>query len=100
MVSIKNNNGDWVDNPRQIRQLFDDYFVDLFTSSGNRDWADILDCVSPKVSVTMNADLTAPISVDEIKLAAVNMGSLKAPGPDGFQGIFLSITLGDNCCGC
>ncbi|KAM1414771.1 hypothetical protein ACFX2I_006507 [Malus domestica] len=36
----------------------------------------------------MNASLVAPITVEEIKDAAMQMGGLKAPGPDGFQGIF------------
>lgn len=36
----------------------------------------------------MNASLTALVSVDEIKNAAMKMGGLKAPGLDGFQGIF------------
>ncbi|KAB2600004.1 hypothetical protein D8674_010275 [Pyrus ussuriensis x Pyrus communis] len=36
----------------------------------------------------MNVVLTAPITDEELKEAAVQMGGLKAPGPDGFQGIF------------
>ncbi|KAM1507561.1 hypothetical protein ACFX10_016991 [Malus domestica] len=36
----------------------------------------------------MNRDLIAPVSDEEIKAAVMNMGRLKAPGPDGFQGIF------------
>ena len=48
----------------------------------------------------MNDDLNAPVSVDEIKSAAVNMGSLKAPCPDGFQGIFYQSHWGDHCNGC
>ncbi|KAM2673196.1 hypothetical protein EV2_014512 [Malus domestica] len=36
----------------------------------------------------MNASLVAPITMEEIKEAAMLMGGLKAPGPDGFQGIF------------
>ncbi|KAM2244181.1 hypothetical protein ACFXTI_005278 [Malus domestica] len=62
--------------------------MDLFSSSGHRDWGGILDCIIPKVTEEMNATLSAPASADEIKLAALNMGGLKAPGLDGFQGIF------------
>ncbi|CAN6713710.1 unnamed protein product [Malus baccata var. baccata] len=48
----------------------------------------MLDCVTPKVSEEMNVALTATVSVEEIKTAAMKMGGLKAPGPDGFQRIF------------
>ncbi|KAB2601993.1 hypothetical protein D8674_002998 [Pyrus ussuriensis x Pyrus communis] len=36
----------------------------------------------------MNEALIAPVTDEEIKAAAGNMGGLKAPGPDGFQGVF------------
>lgn len=36
----------------------------------------------------MNIDLIKPVDDDEIKAAVNQMGGLKAPGPDGFQGIF------------
>lgn len=76
MVSRKNGNGEWVDNQGQVRRLFDEHFVDLFSSSGQRDWRGILDCVIPKVFEEMNATLSAPVSTDEIKHAALKMGDL------------------------
>ncbi|KAM1778355.1 hypothetical protein ACFX12_039860 [Malus domestica] len=36
----------------------------------------------------MNRDLIAPVCDEEIKAVVMNMGRLKAPGPDGFQWIF------------
>ncbi|KAL6183177.1 hypothetical protein ACLB2K_044588 [Fragaria x ananassa] len=36
----------------------------------------------------MNRDLLAPFSMDEVKDAAFQLGALKAPGPDGFPGLF------------
>nr|XP_017192028.1 uncharacterized protein LOC108174926 [Malus domestica] len=62
--------------------------MDLFSSSGHRDWGGILDCIIPKVSEEMNATLSTPVSADEIKQTALKMGGLKAPGPNSFQGIF------------
>ncbi|XP_028945660.1 uncharacterized protein [Malus domestica] len=55
---------------------------------GSRDWGNILNCLEPMVSELMNADLIKPVSEEEIKAAVHQMGGLKAPGPDGFQGIF------------
>lgn len=36
----------------------------------------------------MNEFLILPILEEEIKFAAHQMGGLKSPGPDGFQGVF------------
>ncbi|KAB2621987.1 hypothetical protein D8674_024169 [Pyrus ussuriensis x Pyrus communis] len=58
--------------------------VKLRAKNGN--WVE--NCINPSVSAKMNEALTAPVTEDEIKEAAGNMGGLKAPGPDGFQGIF------------
>ena len=88
VAALKNNEGDWVDNPRQVRKLIDDHFISLFTSEGSRDWGRILECLNPKVSDEMNEALIKTISVEEVKDAAMQMGGLKAPGPDDFSGIF------------
>ncbi|CAL2248627.1 unnamed protein product [Prunus armeniaca] len=60
----------------------------MFTSSGSRDWNSILNCIEPVVTDDMNRDLTRPITLEEIKDAAFQMGATKAPGPDGFHGTF------------
>ncbi|XP_070667886.1 uncharacterized protein [Malus domestica] len=55
---------------------------------GRRDWGNLLDCVNPGITEDMNLTLMASVSLEEIKIAAFQMGGFKAPGPDGFQGIF------------
>lgn len=44
--------------------------------------------VTSEVSVEVNVELIKPITDEEIKSAAFQLGSLKAPGPDGYSGIF------------
>lgn len=88
LVSLKNSNGDWVDNPSQVRHIIDKHFIDLFTSTRQQDWGVILDCITLKVTDERNETLTSSVSVKEIMTAAMQMRGLKAPGPDGFQGIF------------
>lgn len=60
----------------------------IYSSRGSGSGGEILDCVTPKVTNKMNAFLSAMVSTDEVKIAGIQMGGLKAPGPDGFSGIF------------
>lgn len=88
VLKIKDANDVWIECPWKVRETIDSYFVNLFTLVGAREWGSILDCVTPRVTAKMNASPVAPVTVDEIKFAAMQMEELKAPGPDGFQGIF------------
>lgn len=85
---IKGMNGDWLEGDVAVSARFTDYFKQLFSSDGDRNWDDALDCVSPVVTPEMNEDLIRPVSEDEVRNAVFQLGALKAPGPDGFQGTF------------
>lgn len=87
VVKILKDDGVWEENPGRVHHLVDDYFINLFTSSGSREWEQVLGCIRPVVSDDMNQSLLQPISEDEIRVVARQMGGLKAPGPDGFQGV-------------
>lgn len=88
IAKLKGDDGSWVDDDRQVFNLVEAHFKSLFTSGGNRDWGDILNCIEPLVSDSMNADLTMHVDEAEIRAAVRQMGGFKAPGPNGFQGIF------------
>ncbi|BFG35167.1 hypothetical protein CerSpe_214410 [Prunus speciosa] len=85
---IKGVNGDWGENVNQVRMVFEDYFKGIFSAGGTRDWGNVLACISPVITDQMNADLCKLLSDEEIKEAAFQLGANKAPGPDGFSGIF------------
>ncbi|CAN6583316.1 unnamed protein product [Malus baccata var. baccata] len=88
ILKLKADDGQWVEHPRRVRQMVEDHFQNLFKSEEPRHWGALLDCVPPGITEEMNRDLIAPVFDEEIKAAVMNMGRLKAPGPDGFQGIF------------
>lgn len=48
----------------------------------------VLDTVPAKVTHEMNEALNAPYTTKEVKTALFQMGSTKAPGPDGFRAQF------------
>lgn len=88
VLKLKDDQGVWHKHPSRVQKLIDKHFMQLFTSAGQRYWGSMLDCISPKITTQMNVVLKASISREEILAAAKQMGALKAPGPDGFQGIF------------
>lgn len=88
VIKIKDEHGVWIECPRWVKALIDTHFVQLFTSVGDCEWGTILYCLKPKVMDEMNSSLLAPVSSEEIRMAVFQMERLKAPGPDGFQGVF------------
>ncbi|XP_016192574.1 uncharacterized protein LOC107633463 [Arachis ipaensis] len=64
-------------------RLVETHFTKLFTSEGDRNMEDCIRDISTRVTREMNDDLMGKIKDEEIKDAVFNMGSLKAPGPDG-----------------
>ncbi|KAJ1422669.1 Ribonuclease H-like superfamily [Sesbania bispinosa] len=62
--------------------------VEVFTSSNPSDIDACLARFPPKYPHSLNQKLIGPISEPEIKVAIDDLGSLKAPGPDGLNGQF------------
>ncbi|GJU27805.1 hypothetical protein Tco_1166426 [Tanacetum coccineum] len=57
-------------------------------SKGTRDFSNILACVESVVSNNINYSLESPVTNCEIHKAVKELGALKAPGNDGFPGLF------------
>lgn len=85
---ILGDDGVLYDKQEDIEKVFNDYFVKLFVSDGGRLWHGVLDCIHPVVNDDWNCDLCKPIEIEEVKDAVIQLGSLKALGPDGFSGLF------------
>ncbi|KAF7812949.1 reverse transcriptase [Senna tora] len=64
------------------------FFSNLFSACGPRDMEDILLFVGLVISAEDNVLLSRDVSAEEIKCAAFQLGKLKAPGPDGYSGVF------------
>lgn len=65
-----------------------DYFRELFESSKLELIDEALANVTTTISDQINADLTAPVSEWEVKLALLAMHPEKTPGPDGMTALF------------
>ncbi|PWA45368.1 hypothetical protein CTI12_AA518500 [Artemisia annua] len=85
---LKNSTGEWVFDQSDIQSLVRDHFGSIFTTMGPRDFHEVIEVLNTVVSDEMNSDLQAPVTDAEIYKAAKQLGGLKAPGEDGFSGIF------------
>lgn len=64
------------------------HFSHIYQSDAQGVDLEVLQVIPSKISEPMNAMLLGPVSEGEIKEEVNNLGSLKAPGPDGLNGSF------------
>ncbi|XP_050379552.1 uncharacterized protein LOC126796881 [Argentina anserina] len=88
ILKIQNDLEVWVVGESNIRLEFESQFKKIFTSTGPRDWGESLCGLSQSIIPEMNDVLLKPFSLEEVKVATFQLGALKAPGPDGFPGLF------------
>ncbi|KAK4278800.1 hypothetical protein QN277_016598 [Acacia crassicarpa] len=88
ITCIKDDGGNWLMDKEAISQNIASFFQNLFATSNPNSMDAVLNYVDPKISTEMKQSLMSPVSREEIKAAAFSLGSTKAPGPDGFSGIF------------
>lgn len=88
VVKIKDANGDWQTDPDFIANAIQDHFSKLYAIPPSREFEDVLSLMNPIVSDEVNTALTKPVCMEEVQRVAFQMGPLKAPGSDGFPGLF------------
>lgn len=95
--------GNTIHGDREIAHTAEEFFKAQFSSQQMTpmDLEDAFHGFASSVTPEINADLTRPVTIEEIKEAIYAIGAHKAPGPDGFTGAFLSYLLGrywtDHC---
>ncbi|OMO94054.1 reverse transcriptase [Corchorus capsularis] len=88
ILRIKNEDGVWLEKEEGIMEGFCKFYENLFTSEGNRNWDHVLKAIPCLVSEEDNTELIKDVTDEEIVQAVFQMGMLKSPGPDGFNGLF------------
>ncbi|OMO61797.1 reverse transcriptase [Corchorus capsularis] len=83
ILSLKAEDGSWIEKEKDIVSSFEQFYSELFTSNGSKNWDQVLLHVPKKVTDQMNEDMVKEVSDEEIKEAAFELGATKAPGPDG-----------------
>lgn len=88
VTKIKKEDGVWTEDLNEISACFSNFYYDLFSSVGQRDFSEALQFVKPVITSEMNDALMGPVNMVEVKYAVFQLGKDKAPGPDGFSGVF------------
>ncbi|PWA52728.1 reverse transcriptase [Artemisia annua] len=101
ILMLKNNNDEWIEDRDDLNDLIRNHFASIYSSSGARDFDDVLSTVQCAVTDNMNLSLEAPVTDAEITRAVKQLGAYKAPGEDGYPGLFFHkywSFVGDSVC--
>ena len=86
--AIKKEDRTWIHESNQIRTLFRDSFVNLFTEDDICFPEHLEHLILPCITDEENEILQSIPTPEEIKNVLFQMPDLKAPGPDGFPALF------------
>jgi hypothetical protein len=88
ILMIKNEDGQWEDDPNTIHAMVNDFYHKLFSNNNiTCDWSQT-DITYPSLPMDSFNRLNAPIQNEEVKKALFSMNPWKAPGPGGFPARF------------
>lgn len=88
---LQNDEGEWVSDNGALKDMATQFYRELFTSDSLTGVKFITSCF-PTVQASVVEDLGKEVTMEETKQALNDMGSYKAPEPNGFQAIFFKRT--------
>lgn len=91
---LMNEDGDWVSDKEQLKDLAINYYSKLFSPEDNSWGGDYIGGLFPQLVDEQWRELAKSCESDEVWRALKSMGPLKAPGPDSFSASFFQRTWG------
>ena len=88
ITQILDQLGQTVEGKKEIVSVFHEYFTNIFSSTGPSEYQECLQGMNPTVTNSMNTQLLAKFTEQEVKEAVFQMNPLGSPGPDGFPAHF------------
>lgn len=85
---LKNDANIWVDDPSIMKEMVQNYFVNLFKDPNSNVGINQEMFPHPTLDSNDNARLSYPVTPIEVWNCMKNIQPYKAPGPDGIQAIF------------
>ena len=86
--TIKNNDGNWITNKKEIREHVVEKFTQLYTEELVNFPSDLEKLISPIITTSENARLCLIPTPQEIKAIIFYLNSQKSPSPDGLPALF------------
>lgn len=88
-ISALKDGDSWNHDKDQVKALIMDFFSSLFSEdSTETEVHDLPSNICPEFSYEDWNKLTRPFFKSDVDYVVQNLGSLKAPGPDGYQALF------------
>lgn len=84
---LQGDDGKWVTDNEKLKNLVVCYCIKLFISDLEDD-GHFITGHFPGMEAGTLEELSKEIAMEETKRVTMNMGSYKAPGPDGFQAVW------------
>lgn len=88
VLKIKGDDESWLEDEDEIMRAFVKFYEDLFSSTRNCEWEEVLSYMPRLVSAEDNLLLIKEVTDEKIEKAVFMLGALKEPGPDGLSGLF------------
>lgn len=85
---LEDSNGVWQTSDEHLEQICVDFYSNLFSSQGSVEVENFLEGMEAKITQSMNEDLLADFTPEEVKVALNQIHPMKAPGPDGIPALF------------
>ena len=86
--ALKNDDGGWITNKKDIREHVVEKFSQLFTEENVNFPSNLENLISPLISDAENSELCRIPTNQEIKEVIFGLNSQKSPGPDGLPALF------------
>lgn len=88
ILSLRNEVGDWVDEPKALKHMVRDFYINLYKEEQpTRDPMISWDTFPMNLEADQSG-LSSPTSFNECKRTLFDMGPQKAPDEDGYQPFF------------
>lgn len=88
LVRVKNSEGEWIEGHDTVMAEIHRHFSEVYKADDYTGNYEMLEVILSLVSAEMNEILVVGVSEVDIRGAVFSLGANKAPGPDGFNGMF------------
>lgn len=89
---LKDDNGNWVDQDTEIKNLVRSFFLNLYQWDTSSDFTVLPSFTYPVLSTVLLEELNLPFTRDDVLAALSSIAPFKAPGLDGYQAAFYKKT--------